>query len=91
MIPNALPYLNLQATGFNIKNLRKKNGYTVRDLQNIFRFNEPQSIYKWQRGECLPTVENLLVLSRLFNISIEGILVYDEVPFHLIEILLIYH
>lgn len=91
MIPNTLPYLNLQATGFNIKNLRKKNGYTVRDLQNIFRFNEPQAIYKWQRGECLPTVENLLVLSRLFNISIEGILVYDEVPFHLIEILLIYH
>lgn len=81
MNQNTLPTLNMKAIGCNIKRLRKENGYTVRYLQSIFRFNEPQSIYKWQRGDCLPTVENLLVLSRLFNIPMEGILVYDEVPF----------
>ncbi|HEX2947335.1 MAG TPA: helix-turn-helix transcriptional regulator [Clostridia bacterium] len=81
MFINSLPALNLEATGRNIKRLRKENGYTVRDLQAIFRFNEPQAIYKWQRGDCLPTVENLLVLSQLFGLPIEGILVFDEVPF----------
>lgn len=76
-----LPIINMKATGGNIKRLRKKSGYTIRELQGVFNFNEPQAIYKWQRGDCLPTVENLLVLSHLFKVTIEGILIYDEVPF----------
>jgi|GEM_PF-1392993 len=78
---NMLPIINMKATGGNIKRLRRENGYTIRELQGVFNFNEPQTIYKWQRGDCLPTVENLLVLSHLFKVNIEGILIYDEVPF----------
>ena len=37
-------------------------------------FGTDQAIYKWQRGESLPTVENLYALSILFNTSIEDIL-----------------
>lgn len=81
MCNNMLPVINLKATGCNIKRLRKKSGYTIRELQGVFNFNEPQAIYKWQRGDCLPTIENLLLLSHLFKINIEGILIYDEVPF----------
>lgn len=81
MVNNMLPVINLKATGCNIKKLRKKSGYTIRELQKVFNFNEPQAIYKWQRGDCLPTVENLLVLSHLFKVTIEGILIYDEMPF----------
>lgn len=76
-----LPIINMKATGGNIKRLRRENGYTIRELQKVFNFNEPQAIYKWQRGDCLPTVENLLVLSHLFKVTIEGILIYDEMPF----------
>lgn len=73
-----LPAINMAKTGQNIKKLRVMNGYSVRDLQDIFGFTTPQAIYKWQHGAALPTVDNLLVLSHLFHVHIDDILVVDE-------------
>ena len=40
--------------------------YPVIDLVKTGRRIEyPQAIYKWQHGECLSTVDNLLALARL--------------------------
>ena len=36
--------------------------------------SDTQAIYKWQRGATLPSIENLLALSRLFNTTIEDII-----------------
>ena len=41
-------------------------------------FENPQAVYKWLSGKSLPSLENLLILSKLLNISIENILVIDE-------------
>jgi len=73
------PIINLIKTGRNIKLLRIKNGYSVRELQEIFNFTYPQAIYAWQDGKAVPTIDNLIVLSRLFNVSIEKIIVTDEI------------
>ena len=69
------PVIDPEATGKNIVRLRKEKGLTVRDIQMFFSFGEPQAIYKWQSGKSLPTVDNLLALSQLLNVSIEEILV----------------
>lgn len=69
------PQIDLRATGQNIERLRKSRGYSVRELQTFFGFSAPQAIYKWQRGGCLPSVENLYALSKLLNIPMEDILV----------------
>lgn len=69
------PVIDLPATGSNIRRLRQASGLTVRDLQSYFGFNEPQAIYKWQRGESLPTVDNLYALSVLLGVPMESILV----------------
>ena len=69
------PTIDLKATGENIIRLRKENGYSVRELQRYFGFEEPQAIYKWQQGKCLPSVDNLYALSRLFGVSMNEILV----------------
>lgn len=69
------PTIDLEATGRNILMLRKKHGYSVRDLAEYFCFDTPQAIYKWQWGQCLPSVDNLFALSKLFNTSINDILV----------------
>ena len=42
-----------------------------RDLQAYFGFEEPQAIYKWQRGKSLPTVDNLYALGALLDVPIE--------------------
>ena len=72
------PTIDLIATGKNIIRLRKANGLTVRELQHYFGFEEPQAIYKWQQGKCLPSVDNLYALSRLFGVSMNDILVQTQ-------------
>ncbi len=69
------PTIDLHATGENIIRLRKANGLSVRELQHYFGFEEPQAIYKWQQGKCLPSVDNLYALSRLLGVSMNEILV----------------
>jgi hypothetical protein len=69
------PVIDMAATGENIVRLRKNRGLTVRDLQNWFGFEEPQAIYKWQKGKSLPTVDNLYALGMLLDVPMEEILV----------------
>ena len=69
------PVIDPQATGANIVRLRRERGLSVRDIQRYFGFEEPQAIYKWQRGQSLPSVDNLFALSALFNVSMNEILV----------------
>ena len=66
------------ATGANILRLRKERGLTVRDMQAYFGFQEPQAIYKWQRGESLPTVDNLYALGALLEVTMDEILVQSR-------------
>ena len=68
----------MTATGLNITRLRKNAGMTVRDLQAIFGFANPQAIYKWQRGEAMPTLDNMIVLAAVFNVTVDEILVLEE-------------
>ena len=72
------PVIDLAATGRNIEKLRREAGLSVRALQEAFGFSSPQAIYKWQRGQALPTLDNMTVLSRLLRRSIEDILVLEQ-------------
>ena len=69
------PTIDLVATGKNIIKLREESELSVRDLQNIFGFATPQAIYKWQHGTALPTIDNLIVLSAIFKVSMEEIII----------------
>ena len=70
-----LPSIDLIATGIRITQLRLQTGLTVRDLQDIFGFNTPQAIYRWQRGLTLPTLDNLVVLAAVFGTTLDAIIV----------------
>ena len=73
---NKLPVIDMTATGQNIIRLRINAGLTVKDLQDIFGFATPQSIYKWQRGAAMPTLDNIVVLAAVFGVPVDSILVY---------------
>ena len=72
-----IPVVDLKRTGQNICVLRKKQGLSVKDLQNLLGFATPQAIYKWQHGVCLPTVDNLVALSVIFSVPVDAILVIE--------------
>ena len=71
------PVINPAATGKKINDLRVANGFSVLDLKNYFGFATTNAIYKWLKGDSMPTVDNLLGLSILFGVSMNDLVVYD--------------
>ena len=69
-----LPVIDMIATGQNIASLRCSAGLSVKDLQEIFGFANPQAIYKWQSGVSLPTLDNLVILARVLNVHVDDII-----------------
>lgn len=61
------------ATGKRIRELREQSGLRITDISDALGFFEPQAVYKWMRGECLPTLRNIYKLSILFNTTIDDI------------------
>ena len=68
----------MKATGERIKELRKECGFTIREVSEYMGFTTDQAVCKWQRGESLPTVDNLYALSKLYGKRMEDILVGDD-------------
>ena len=77
---NTWPMIDMTATGQNIARLRRNAGLTVRNLQEIFGFANPQAIYRWQRGEAMPTLDNLVVLAAVFGVALDDIIVCVQRP-----------
>lgn len=74
---SGIPMVNMAATGANIKALIKANGLKVSDIQNKCGFNTPQSIFKWMRGDAMPTIDNLVILAYILNVTIDEIIVVE--------------
>lgn len=73
-----LPIIDIKETGKNIERLRKLNGLKVSDLEEAFDYMVTyQAIYKWQRGESLPSIDNLVALASMFKCNVDQILVYE--------------
>ena len=73
-----VPVINLQEVGTRIRRLRKAQKLKVTDISDRMGFTGPQAVYKWQRGDCLPDVGNLIMLSRMLGTTVEGIILGDE-------------
>ena len=74
------PVIDIQKTGDNIKRIREKRHVSVAELQRYLGLSSPQAIYQWQKGICLPSVDNLCALSHLFDVSMNDIIVLAEAP-----------
>lgn len=73
-----MPTIDIRATGQNIARLRNNTGITIRQMQDILGFGTPQAIYKWQRGDALPTIDNMVVLADMFKVRIDDIIVITQ-------------
>jgi DNA-binding transcriptional regulator YiaG len=70
----SFPVLDTIATGQRIRELRIQKHLRVEDVSEYMGFESVQAVYKWQRGETMPTVDNLYALSSLFETPIDDIL-----------------
>lgn len=67
--------IDMQRTGDYLRWLIMGHGYTVKEIQNWLRLACPQPVYRWMRGEILPSVNHLYMLSRLFHLHMEELLI----------------
>ena len=72
------PGIDLRETGIRLKKLMGQEGYSVRELQKLLHLSCPQPIYRWMKGQMLPTVDHLYVLSKVFRVHMEELLVRKE-------------
>ena len=82
--------INMEATGANIRRLVKASGYSVRDIMAITGISTEQAVYKWFRGESIPAIETMLILSNALGIEIRELLVIDG-DFHFFEDIQLMH
>lgn len=73
-----LPYIDMIATGHNINAIRKGLGISIKDMQIELGFSTPNAIYKWIHGESLPTIDNLVIISRMLNVTMDSIIVIGD-------------
>ena len=74
-----MPVIDVKATGTNIKNIIKSKGFKISDVQARFGFNTPQAIFKWMRGDAVPTIDNLIILADMFDVPIDKIIIVARV------------
>ena len=72
-----IPFIDTVATGQNIDRLRIEAGLSVKDMQMVFGFATPQAIYKWIRGTAMPTIDNLVILATVLDVTIDEIVVVE--------------
>ena len=70
------PCIDVEASGKNINRIRIEKKVKVTYIQETLGLSAPQAIYKWLSGKGLPSTDHLLVLSHMFDVPIEKLLVY---------------
>jgi len=69
-----IPVIDQVATGRKIRDLRMACGISVADLQQALGFANPQTIYKWQRGDGMPSLDNLVIIAAIFGVKVDDII-----------------
>ena len=72
------PVIDIEATGQNIRRLREQKGISVRELSQFLGLADVQAVYKWQRGETLPSTDNIVALSKILDTPMDQILILRQ-------------
>ncbi len=72
--------IDLAATGANIRRLRREKGLSVIKVQELLDIGDPQTVYQWEWGRNLPTIEHLIALSILLETAVEKLIIWSRPP-----------
>lgn len=71
------PVINIEKNWINILKLMEKNGITKKDLSVLFRISV-QAVHQKFNPKSLPTLDQIVVLSQIFEKPVEEILVIER-------------
>lgn len=72
-----LPHINVDAIGKQLKRIRKEHNFSVQDIQHQIGLISAQAIYKWERGQALPSLGNIVILAKLYEVTLDDLLVIE--------------
>ena len=67
--------IDMEQTGRILRQKIRQKGYSVKDIQKLLHLSCPQPVYRWFKGQILPSVDHLYVLSRVLSCHMEELLV----------------
>lgn len=67
------PNIDQKETGSNMRKICKNRNISVREIQNCLHIASNQAIYDWFNGKNMPSLDNLIALSKLLEVSIEDL------------------
>lgn len=77
MLTTSYPIIEMEKTGKNLKDLRESRKIKVSELSS-FLLVSPQAIYKWERGEALPSLDNAFALTVLYGVDFSHLIIRQE-------------
>ena len=72
-----MPMIDMVATGKNIRNFRIAAGMTIKDIQDVCGVSAA-AVTKWQKGDAIPTIDNMIILADVWDIRIDDIIVVTK-------------
>lgn len=69
-----MPVIDMTATGQKIKQMRTQAGMTIKDMQEMTGVSA-SAVTKWQRGESMPSIDNLVIMASAWSVKIDDIIV----------------
>lgn len=72
-----MPEINMERTGQNIARLRKARELSVKEVAEKLMLSSTQTVYQWESGQTLPSVDNLVLLAHLFEVSVDELLIKE--------------
>lgn len=70
--------VKVKETGIRLKEITKSKCFSVKDITEYLNLDCTQSVYRWYNGYALPTVDHLYMLSQLFDVPMESMIVVDR-------------
>ena len=66
--------IDMDKTGKRIKEIRKRSRMTIKQVQDACGISAA-AVCKWQNGQAMPTLDNLIILSDLWNVKMDDLIV----------------
>ena len=73
-----LPVIDNKRTGNKIKVIMQQKHVSVSQLQIALEMSSATNIYKWLRGEFIPSTNKLVQIARILDCTVDDLLITQE-------------
>lgn len=67
--------IDMEQTGKILQQRINEKGYSVGEIQKMLMLAYPQPVYRWLKGQILPSVDHLYKLSQILECHMEELLI----------------